>query len=282
MNRFAKIVLIIGIGALIAGGILCAGSISTGKVDVVTIANNGAKKEKNKRYNIEKTEIEAFDEFLIDADAVNVKTIKGNKFAIEYHGYWKPEYKCENGKLTFQLKGTHNVTLDEGIKSFFNVHGDNNKLKIYIPDGAKFKKGEITADAGNVDVSELTVDNFKIDADAGNVKMDSVDVQNCEIDVDAGNIKIEDSVVKNVKMEADAGNIKLLNVVTDVAKMEASMGNIKAEIKGNRDDYDINVDNSLGDVKVDGSKVGSLKEKTGKDKKINIENDMGNVKISFK
>ena len=61
----------------------------------------------------------------------------------------------------------------------------------------------------------------------------------------------------------------------------SDMGNIKAEINGSRNDYDLNIDNDMGNVKVDGKKVHELEEKTGKDKKLSIENNMGNININF-
>lgn len=333
MNKFAKIVLNVGISVIFFGGVLCAGSIATGKVDFgsLSIGKTGNKKindtseksskvkTQNNKYDIERKEIDAYDKFYIDADAVNMNVVKGDKFEIEYHGDWKPVYKCENGKFIFELRGNRNINIQD-LKSLANPNSKINKLTVYIPESASFKSGKIEADAGSVEVSGLKSAQLKVEADVGNVDIKSCDIGKMDIGSDAGNVDIYDlkskelkiesdagnvrirssninkintkadagnitvnnSTLKSIKAEIDTGNIKLLNITADTAKLGTNMGNIKVKINGKRDDYDIKLDNSLGTAKINGKKVENFKEDTGKSKKIKLESDIGNVKLSFK
>lgn len=196
----------------------------------------------NSKYNIDKKELEAFDSFDINADAVNVEFVEGDSYAFEYHGNSKPTYSVSNGKLNFNIeKEKKGVKIH--ISEFISRGLKNNRLIIYTSDSAKFKDGKVEADVGN--------------------------------------IKADGSSLRKITVETSAGNVKLTDISTDDADIMSDMGNIKAEINDSRNDYDLNIDNDMGNVKVDGKKVHELEEKTGKDKKLSIENNMGNININF-
>lgn len=279
MRKFAKITLITSVCAIVVGGVLCVTSFATGGIKNVTF-DKGVDVYDNSKYNIDKKELEAFDSFDINADAVNVEFVEGDSYAFEYHGNSKPTYSVSNGKLNFNIeKEKKGVKIHIG--EFISRGLKNNRLIIYTPDSAKFKDGKVEADAGNITLNSLIADKITLEADAGNINVNESEISECEISADAGNIKADGSSLRKLTVETSAGNVKLTDISTDDADIMSDMGNIKAEINGSRNEYDLNIDNDMGNVKVDGKKVHELEEKTGKDKKLSIENNMGNININF-
>lgn len=286
MRKFAKITLVASVCAIVAGGMLCIGSFATGNIKNVTVGEGidvSDDDDNNSKYDIEKVEVEAFDSFDIDSDVINVEFVEDDTFAIEYHGKSKPEYSVSNGKFTFKSEyKKKRFSIDLHFGELIGGIRKHNRLIVYTPDAAKFKEGKVEADAGNITLNSLNADKIILSADAGNIDVNESEIGDCNISADAGNIKADESTMKSLTIETSAGNIKLTDLSTDEADIKSDAGNIKADIIGSRDEYDLKIENDMGNIKIDGQKVHDIEEETGKDKKIDIGTDMGNIKINFK
>lgn len=128
---------------------------------------------------------------------------------------------------------------------------------------------------------------YQIDMDAGNVFLDGAAGETLNVNVDAGNVEGERCVFYGKsKVEVDAGNADFkLSHFTDL-KAEVDCGNFALETHpAPLSCYDLVLDTDLGDIHVNGEKVGNSYQTGAKDEnavsgKLDIEVDLGNIELS--
>lgn len=140
-------------------------------------------------------------------------------------------------------------------------------IKILVPEGYEFDEVEAEMDAG-----EMTIM--------------SVNTAKLELDISAGTVYVREGTVTSVlKAESKAGTVDFYGALSGKGDLECKAGNIYLDLAGDQNDYDYNIESSIGEVKIGTATFSGVKfDKTvdnGADYKINMECNMGNISLAF-
>ena len=185
----------------------------------------------------------------------------------------KPEVTFENGKLT--------VNQNASSVRFNNFNfGNGPKLVIVVGKDVKLSSLEMTINAGNIKMNEITADYLFADIDAGNIEIRKCDFRKAEFDVDAGNFNITDSSFSILNISTDAGNIEISDTALSDVAIEVSFGSVDIKNFGDVDAYDFECEVDAGAINVDGNtSVGEYNARGTGAGSIKVEVDAGNIDI---
>lgn len=237
--------------------------------------------EENQSQITNEFEPEGLRELAVELDACEVCIEYGDVEKVQYEftgdDRWVPEVTDKNGMLRIQEKRTHNwFGFSFNLFSLFSFGGDTRSVTVVIPkslcpeqaeNGLKY---DIDVDAGNVVLKDLSGRQLLVDVDAGNVDGTGCEFAgNSEVDVDAGNVSFEQSCFHSLEADVDAGNFSVLASSSPMTF------------------YALDLDVDLGDIVVDGQKMGdsyhakpASQDQNGRTYKMNVEVDLGNIEVS--
>lgn len=193
-------------------------------------------------------------DFEIDMDIGDVEVKRGSKSQIRFVNI-KSDYvsiKEEKGKQKITIKHP----------KVWNLQNDG---YIEVTLSEKDLNLEIDANMGCVCVEDLSFAKLSIDCDLGDIDLNNVMTSNCEIDQNAGDITMNGTFLNKTEIEND-------------------MGDIDITLTGKEEDYNIKIDNDLGDTSV-GDEYYSGSSKITQNKKakhaLSVSNHMGDINVQF-
>ncbi len=242
------VVMMIGVGQ---GGNLVLSNVRIGPISTITI--NDDNRGEVTSFHVSPKNIQSLD---IEADLGDIEIVKGDAFDVLMQGFTADEVHYDNLEHNvFKIETSYKGNLiSVGSK---NNHG---KIKVTIP--KDFKKVEVSAGLGNIIVSDLVLGEFDISVDVGNLEATNMDVASAEIDVNLGKAKYNGTIGQAIEVDCDLGQVEL-------------------EIKGNKEEYALELETDLGSVTVDGQSHNQHESKGSTNKKIEASANLGEVKISF-
>ncbi len=170
-----------------------------------------------------------------------------------------PEVTVENGILT----------IEQSAKNIQSTLGnDRCKMTVTIPEGTELTSIDVTMDAGDLDVDELTADTLSVTMSAGDLDVDELTADTLSVMMSAGDLTVSDSMIGTVNAENDFGNVTL-DVTADKVSASVDAGDI--EIKTNA--LTIVADCDLGNIDIITEKDASLVD-------IRATCDLGEVEVN--
>ncbi len=226
----------------------------------------------------DKVVVENFSEIYKDIEQIDIDVLSsniilktGNEFKVEAHNL-KNQFSSKqiNGKLKIEER-----------KRWFGGNNFSGEITIYIPKDEKLDSLKVDAGAGKIVIENIVADRFKLEQGAGIVTISNSDFNKTDIDGGAGKIEIVSSVLNNLKMDAGIGKIEIEAYVTGSSKIECGIGEIKMLLLGNKEEYSIDAEKGLGNIKIEGKDYSSdLKVGTGKNN-IDLEGGIGTIFVEF-
>ncbi len=172
-------------------------------------------------------------------------------------------------------------------------------LRVAVPDSVK--NLVIDVDAGEVDVTGLTLGSLDVKLSAGNVEIHSLTADGIKATVEAGNFETENCNVKNADVNINMGNAELSEsfIYTESLKVNVNMGDAEIALPRYPQAFSLSYDASMGNIEIDddyrdygiGSKSSSGISQSGTFSrnpqslpveeiiKIDVSVSMGNIKI---
>lgn len=219
-------------------------------------------------------DVEGLTKIKVDLDIgdLQIKTTDTDKVQFQYSGQSDsmPEVTQKNGVLQLREKsrGFHFAFF------FWNFPKGDRTVTLLVPESLSLegeKKGvsyQIDMDAGNVFIDGAGGEVLDVNVDAGNLEGENcVFYGKSKIDVDAGNADFQSSHFTNLKADVDCGNFSL----------EVFPAPLSA--------YDLKLDTDLGDIIVNGQKMGDSYQAGPKNGEpvsgqLDIEVDLGQIQLS--
>ena len=139
-------------------------------------------------------------------------------------------------------------------------------VTVIIPRGYEFEKAEISVDAGEAWIEELTAKELEVSAGMGIVEIQHAKAGYVELDCDMG--ELDYSGIVEHSLEADCG-----------------MGNLSLELEGQKEDFTYHLEGSMDSIIIEEETFSGISEKgldMGNGKKLmELECDMGTITVSF-
>lgn len=276
MNTFQKIIKYVAIGFAI---ILTVGILSglVGAVATVVTVFNGIDGE---------VKTMDFSEDFTDVEKLDISN-KYGKLSIRPGDQFRVEATDVSDKFRAKVKdGT--LIVDESDYKFlwFDFGKSINRkayITIYVPENFNAKRIEIDSGAGEVILENLSTDALIVNAGVGKIIGWNILARSVKASGGVGDIKFTDVNFKDVEFDSGVGNIKLEGIITGDSEFDCGIGSVEIDIKANREDYNLDIDSGVGDIKVNGGKISSdYKDNYRSDHSISVNGGIGSVEINFR
>lgn len=214
-------------------------------------------------------DISDVDKIMIDVDlgGVNVEMADVEQLQFRYSGGSKyaPVVSCENGE--FRITEKRRMKWFHFNFGLFRTNRGDRTVTILIPRQRMDLVYQIEVDAGNIKLKDLHAKKAVFDVDAGELEgTGCVFEEKSTVEVDAGNVTFENSVFHILEGDVDAGNFFYESAVP-------------------LSYYDMDMDVDMGEINVNGKKVGGAYKSAGQNAsageyRLTLEADMGNLTVS--
>ncbi len=197
--------------------------------------------------------------------------------------------KCDNVTVTTNLKkltaeekdGKLIVKERQGKAGFLTVTDNDAFVEIVYPVGIVFDKVDIDSGAGRLELSSVYTRELDLDLGAGEAILTSLTVtQSADIDGGAGALTVTDSMINNFDLDMGIGELILEAELYEKCDISLGVGEADITLFGGKDKYGLVLEKGIGEIKVDGEKVGNTKLGEG-ECKVDIDGGVGEINIKF-
>lgn len=213
-------------------------------------------------------------------DIIEVRTldieIKYAKFNIKCGDEFKLESNDSN--IYFRENKDAIQVLDDN-NGWLNIN-DNKEVTLYIPEDIIFDEIKINTGAGKVEIELLQAQNLDLKVGAGVTKIRELNImENAKIKGGAGKFEIDSGIINNLELNVGVGKTEIKSEISGNSTIEAGIGKLDIHLIGN--DYQIETENGLGTIRINGDKVEN-EYKYGKgDNILKIKGGVGGIDIDF-
>lgn len=178
-----------------------------------------------------------------------------------------------------------------GSKRSFN--NDSTKIMIQIPSymmemNEAIKELSLKQGAGDIYVNlPLRAEKINISVDAGECEVAKklTALEKCQADVGAGQINFEEIEAKELELKANVGQIDTEEIKADQINIDCGIGSIDILAAGKEQDYNYEVECSVGEVEIGDNSFSGLGSKrkieNAGDKQMQVKCNVGQVDVSF-
>ncbi len=210
----------------------------------------------------------------------NVCSLTGNEISID----------TGVGELTADT-----FTADE-IKADFDV-GDveirslNGKSKVDVDCGVGSTKirsisGDkviIKSDVGEFDVTDsITTKNFSANNGTGSVEINGLVADYADCKTGVGECIINGAMINGINLSTGTGEVEFTGSIEGNIEAEVGVGSVKMDLYNNRDNYYIDADKGVGDIRIDGESLDGVSGARSAKYTFNIKGGVGEVIVKFK
>lgn len=194
------------------------------------------------------------------------------------------EIEIKYGQVNFEKSDTDEISilvernngkciskLEEGTLELKDTRSENignydYNITVKIPEGKEFKKIEIENNAGTIDSSKVVLKAKTID-----------------ITVDAGEAELQDISADKVSVETGAGNTNIEKLDAQEIKIHCGLGNIDVELTDTETAYNYSMSCGLGNIDINHksySSVGNDKKiENNAAKNVDLDCGVGNISV---
>lgn len=178
--------------------------------------------------------------------------------------------KESGGKLTVKEK-----------QSFITVTHSDAYIELVLPSDLVFDKVDIDGGAGRLEIKSLRTLKLDLDLGAGEALINALDVSSsADIDGGAGSLTVTDSVINNFDLDMGVGELKLEALLGGGCEISLGVGEADITLLGGRENYKLVLEKGIGEIYVDGERVGNTKIGDGACK-VDIDGGIGEINVRF-
>ena len=213
---------------------------------------------------------ENITELDIDIGAADFRVIEGESVSV----------KTNNKNITVKEHDGKLIISEKGRVLGYDYSSGELVVDLYFPKGIVFDKVDITTGAGVVSIYTLTASDLSLELGAGKAEIATlVATKRADIDGGAGQIIISGGELCNLDLDMGIGELSLTSVITGKSEIDCGIGEVNITLLGGSDDYRIDVEKGLGDIRVDGKSFSGIYGDGNN--KIDIDGGVGRINIKF-
>jgi DUF4097 and DUF4098 domain-containing protein YvlB len=230
-------------------------------------------------FSKEFTNVDSLD---IDISYGSLIIAKGTAFKVEAENV-TDDFKAKvsgGGKLSI---------LQEGKAShFWGFHfgtrqkNEKSKITVYIPEDFTAHDTKIDTGAGKMTIEQLHTKKLFISSGAGEIEGDNITAEEANIDGGVGAIHLTNASLKDTDLKCGVGSLKMEGALLGESNVECGVGEVDLNLKGNKKDYELNVDSGMGATYVNGTRIKhDYKTDYEAANSIDIDGGVGEVNVKF-
>lgn len=205
------------------------------------------------------------------SDDVFITRVKDFVLDMEYDQREKLSCTVDGG--TLYIIGEMQGILSTGYKK--------GSISITVPEGITLSEIRVTADMGDIYLEDVDATLVELETDLGNVGVSGGRFEKLHCDSDLGDVQASSLEAVELSCTADTGSVEAIDFSAQTTSLEADLGSITAIAKGSQEEYRLELEVDLGEIKVDGQKVSSPYETTRGSRSLEAKADVGNVTLDF-
>ena len=304
MKKFIKGTLITVLVLVLSGAvILTIGTMLGGFPKLVQMADNGELTfgKFDRDFNIHVTDFDSnvnfnSDKEIFSGDFANtnigamsqVKYLEvelgGGELFIEESSSDQIQVRSENA-MKFQCYVEGETLYLKGLKNIVTSSVNRNKIYLSLPKGMNFDEVDLELGGGTITIDALYSQECIVSLGAGYIEASNFEAEQLEINVGAGAVAIDNGTTKNAIFEVGMGEIQFDGKILGNLDASCSMGSIDLDLIGNEQDYNYDLDCSMGEININNSSYAGMANtrtiNNQADATFDIECAMGSVDIDF-
>lgn len=218
--------------------------------------------------------LEAFNAVDLDADLMDISVKEGSEFYLscEYTDGLEPIYEVKNGTLFIKQR-----------KHRFNnwkINSHMCRLSLTIPYKTAMDSVDISTAMGNIDMEGIISSKCEIQSNAGNCEIKMCSFDDTDANTNMGNVTISHSALGRGEADSDLGDIKIIECTFSDLNAETAMGDVSLSSEQGLDGYHMDLDTSMGSVRVNGHDEGSKYYQSGDEGELELKTDMGSIRLN--
>ncbi len=237
---------------------------------------------------VECIEVPSDTEAFLDGDTLKIKQKEKKKFQLISFGW---DLEVGDVIVTLPEADYQNLVISLGLADQSEIADITCKTMeidagvgtMTLRDVTIGKEFNMDGGTGDLLLQNITLDgNSDIDLGVGELVAEYVKAKKtCEIDLGTGDCEFRDCQFDGLDLDCGVGDVMLLRTtLKGDAKFMQGTGDIELELMGNPDLYSIRTESGMGDVTIDGVKIGALRNDDAK-YEITVECGVGDVDIRF-
>lgn len=216
----------------------------------------------------------------VDGSYMDFTLQKGDSWGASYNGveWLKPELDVTEEDGVTKLVFTQPDAAGRKLNKYYNL---NSSLTIVVPENVSFTDLNITLYLGDLDMTDVKADQVELNLDLGDLDVENCNVGTFTSNMDMGDTTIQKTELKNADINASMGDIEVTDSEFKDMKLTADMGEITVKSAVSLDDYRIDADVSMGDVKVNGKNYSDDYSQKGNAGELTVDSSMGDAEIAW-
>ncbi len=217
----------------------------------------------------------------IDIGLSTMHVVSGDDWGLSVDGFVPYSTSFENGTWSIHTENTifHNLW----NQFWWLFRRDETVFTLVVP--SDFEKLDITVSAGEVFVSDITLEDLSANVNAGSLILDDITADTTTLSSDVGNIETTNLQTNICKLSTDVGNIEFHGDISDNLWASSNIGNIIIEVP-HPGSYSWNIDSSIGNVSIGNMNMSSFSQTTSGSEgtagpHFDLSSDIGNVEVIF-
>lgn len=223
------------------------------------------------------TALPELESIVIEGVSDNVTIVTGNR----------AEYILEMGyasreNLDYSVKDGTLYIVGE-LENVFSIGYEPGEITVVVPAWAEFSWVSVKAEMGDVFLEKVNAQSAELETDLGNVSVTEGAYGSLDCESDMGDVLVTDVTADMLKCSSDSGNVDAISFTAKETELDADLGGITAIAAGRPEDYALELEVDLGEIRLNGMTVSSPYHSQGRDagKSIKATADTGGVILDF-
>ena len=289
MKRFLLLCGCVAGGCLLLGGLLLGGLTLAGGSGVIEDALQSTKGHKIDLSDLEQDMAgltENFDAFIKKKDKTIItkeELDEGSFQKTELQSGYK-KMKLTIGACTFTVKSSGDKTFYLEAKNMgrLSIDQDGSTLEIATEENLDIEDFQEKRELVLYVPEKVTFDEVELKFGAGEVVFDSLSAEKFKAEIGAGHILVNNGEVEKVELSVGAGAVEYYGSIQEKMEADCSMGSIYAELQGKEEEFDYDLECSMGNIAINGQDYAfDRKVDNHAQKKMKLSCVMGSVEVLF-
>lgn len=289
MKRFLLLCGCVAGGCLLLGGLLLGGLTLAGGSGVIEDALQSTKGHKIDLSDLEQDMAgltENFDAFIKKKDKTIItkeELDEGSFQKTELQSGYK-KMKLTIGACTFTVKSSGDKTFYLEAKNMgkLSIDQDGSTLEIATEENLDIEDFQEKRELVLYVPEKVTFDEVELKFGAGEVVFDSLSAEKFKAEIGAGHILVNNGEVEKVELSVGAGAVEYYGSIQEKMEADCSMGSIYAELQGKEEEFDYDLECSMGNIAINGQDYAfDRKVDNHAQKKMKLSCVMGSMEVLF-
>lgn len=190
--------------------------------------------------------------------------------------YYRVSYSDKTLKVEDKTNDFFDIKLKKRLKQQVEVI-------IYLPKDHKLTDLDVQAGAGSIILEDFATENLNIKAGAGVISATKVMADYSNVDGGVGELNFKDVEFNSGDIDMGVGSLNFSGILQGRHTIDAGIGELNLDIKGDLEDYNLDIEKGLGEIKINGKRFKEIdfsQSQNGND--LDISGGIGSINIDFR